>query len=237
MQWPDLFKLHKKEEKVSHENVICKNCGTKFSGYFCPNCGQSVNEYDKPFSFIFYNFLGDFFAFDTRFFKTFVTLICKPGFLTKEYFEGRRVRYAPPFRVFIFASFILFFLLQIYTNRGLTTVLDSAFSENINVVLDSVSLSLADSVLTQAAVESGVAKNENVPVQIDTETFKDIRNLRGALDKLAVVFEQNLEKETNTEKKAKWREYIRLCRSPEQAMAKILEYMSWAFFCYCLFLL
>jgi hypothetical protein len=140
------------------------------------------------------------------------------------------VRYAPPFRLFIFISFILFFLLQIYTNRGLTTVLDSAFSENNNIVLDSVSLSLADSVLTQAAVESGVIKNENVPVQIGTETFKNTGNLRGALDKLAVVFEQNLEKETHPEKKAKWREYIRLCHSPEQAVAKILEYMSWAFF-------
>lgn len=231
MQWPDLLKnFKKKEEKVSYEDAICKNCETQFNGRFCPNCGQSVNEYDKPFSFIFYNFLGDFFAFDIRFFKTFIVLIFRPGFLTKEYFDGRRVRYAPPYRLFIFVSFILFFLLQISTNRGLTKVLDTTLSSNDKIVLDSVSHTLTDSVFTKIASETGMNKNEDIPFQISSETFGHTRNLRDALNKLAVFCEQNMERETNPKEKAKWREYSRLCRSPEQAMAKILEYMSWAFF-------
>jgi len=231
MKWPEfLKKIHKQKEATPHENVTCKNCGTHFSGHFCPNCGQSVNEYNKPFSFIFYNFLGDFFAFDTRFFKTFIILIFKPGFLTKEYFDGRRVRYAPPFRLFIFVSFVLFFLLQILTNRNLTTVLDTSFAENNQLVLDSVSLALTDSVLAEAYVESSNKEDKDVPVQIGNETFRNTSNLREALNKLALFFEQKMVKATTPEKKAKWREYARLCRSPEQAVAKVLEYMSWAFF-------
>lgn len=62
MKWPSLKKNRfNKKKEVSHENVICKNCETQFSGHFCPGCGQSVKEFDKPFSFVIYNFAGDFF--------------------------------------------------------------------------------------------------------------------------------------------------------------------------------
>jgi hypothetical protein len=54
--------------------------------------------------------------------------------------------------------------------------------------------------------------------------------LSQALNKYADGLEKELETETNQEVIAKKREYIRLCRSPEQAVAKILEYISWAFF-------
>ena len=246
--WSKLKARFKPKEKQPAGEEICKNCETHFEGHYCPNCGQAVREYDKPFSFIFYNFVGDFFSFDTRFFRSLVALIVKPGFLTKEYFAGRRVRYAPPFRIYIFVSFVLFLLLQIYTNRGLTTVLDSDFNSG-KLKLDSTSLVAADSIFTQvrseldsteqAAVDSLLAKSgklninrghDDQDIKIDLETFRDTRDLRHALNQLAVSFEKQLETETDPDRKAELREYIRLCRSPESANAKILEYISWAFF-------
>jgi len=246
--WSKLKARFKRKEKQPAVEEVCKNCETHFEGHYCPNCGQAVREYDKPFSFIFYNFLGDFFSFDTRFFRSLVALVVKPGFLTKEYFDGRRVRYAPPFRIYIFVSFILFLLLQIYTNRGLTTVLDSEF-ESGKLKLDSTTLVAADSIVNLAkaeldstersAVDSLLAKSgklnintgkEDLDLKIDLETFRDTRDLRHALNKLAVSLEKQLETETDPVRKAELREYIRLCRSPESANAKILEYISWAFF-------
>jgi len=246
--WSKLKARFKRKEKQPAVEEVCKNCETHFEGHYCPNCGQAVREYDKPFSFIFYNFLGDFFSFDTRFFRSLVALVVKPGFLTKEYFDGRRVRYAPPFRIYIFVSFILFLLLQIYTNRGLTTVLDSEF-ESGKLKLDSTTLVAADSIVNLAkaeldstersAVDSLLAESgklnintgkEDLDLKIDLETFRDTRDLRHALNKLAVSLEKQLETETDPERKAELREYIRLCRAPESANAKILEYISWAFF-------
>lgn len=221
---------NKNQTETSAENVSCKNCETVFDGKYCPECGQSITDYDKPFTFIFYNFAGDIFSFDTRFFRTFGALLIKPGFLTAEYFKGRRVKYAPPFRIYIFMSFILFLLLQVYTNRGLTTVLDTDLSEKDFVALDSTSLFLADSILNDVNLRIDSTKVENLNFSIDMETFRDTRDLRNMLNRLAVTLEKNLETETDPGKKEKLREYIRLCRSPEQAMAKILEYMSWAFF-------
>jgi len=242
--WSKIKNRLKKKPPVAHENVVCKNCETTFSGNYCPNCGQSVQDYDKPFSFIFYNFLGDFFAFDTRFFRTLLALIIRPGFLTKEYFRGRRVRYAPPFRIFIFVSFVLFLLLQIYTNRGLTTVLDSEItaidSNSVNSIdsllvqmntnLDSTNKTEIDSLLAlrNSLLDSSGPDLSNIKINMDT--FRDTRDLRTRLNDLAGNLEKKLETETDPKKRMKLREYIGLCRSPENAMAKILEYISWAFF-------
>ncbi|MCH7677577.1 DUF3667 domain-containing protein, partial [candidate division KSB1 bacterium] len=38
-------------------------------------------------------FLGDYFTFDSRFFRSFIPLLRKPGHLTNEYNSGRRVSY------------------------------------------------------------------------------------------------------------------------------------------------
>ncbi|MEN8117557.1 MAG: DUF3667 domain-containing protein [Bacteroidota bacterium] len=223
------------EEQADFENVICKNCKNKFDGHFCPKCGQPVKEYDKPLSFIFFNFVGDFFAFDTRFFRTIGTLLFKPGSLTLDFFKGKRVRYAPPFRVFIFVSFILFLLLQVYTNRGLTKVLDSSLDEltKNGAVLDSGSVAALDSVVVgnYQEIRSEIGADSIDDGVVDSEIFENTRDIRQGLALIASNLEKNkLENETDPKKRAKLREAIAMLRSPEQATIKILEYMSWAFF-------
>ncbi|HKJ79206.1 MAG TPA: DUF3667 domain-containing protein, partial [Prolixibacteraceae bacterium] len=56
-------------------------------------------------------------------------LVFRPGFLTKAFFAGRRVRYAPPMHFFIFVSFTLFLLLQVFTNRSLETLMNKNISD------------------------------------------------------------------------------------------------------------
>ena len=71
-------RLRSEKSGFSNETQVCKNCETQFKGNYCPNCGQSVKEVDKPFSIIFYDFLGNIFAFDTRFYKS-LTITAKFG--------------------------------------------------------------------------------------------------------------------------------------------------------------
>jgi hypothetical protein len=49
---------------------------------------------------------------DSRIFRTLPALFLRPGFLTTEYFAGRRVRYVTPFRLYFFLSIAAFFLIQ-----------------------------------------------------------------------------------------------------------------------------
>lgn len=223
-------------------NESCKNCGTVFSGHYCPECGQSVKGVNRPFSIVFYDFLGNVFAFDTRFWKTLVNLLFRPGFLTKEFFAGRRVRYATPMRFFIFASFVLFLLLQIYTNKGLNAVMYGSFSDSNNPIqLDSASLHLADSIITSTQAEINEKRKSNalnldsvqtdsIDLKIDLGTFRNAKNLNDGLNKLALGLEKKLENETDPEKRNNLLRQISLLRSPQQAITKVLKYMSWAFF-------
>ncbi|MCE4564520.1 DUF3667 domain-containing protein [Maribellus sp. CM-23] len=221
-------KLFRAEKEKASEPVVCKNCATEFVGHYCPHCGQSVSDYDRPFSFLFFNFLGDFFAFDERFFKTTVDLMFKPGFLTKEYFEGKRIRYAPPFRVFIFTSFVLFLLLQIYTNRGLQNVLH--FDLHNQETFDTTAVAAIDSMLTLELGEQTEGDSTgSVDAILTMDSFRK-GDVQSWLETAAAQKEKELKEETDPERRKEIQDILRVLRSPEQVNARILKYMSWAFF-------
>ena len=93
--------------------VTCANCGRSFSGRFCPDCGQDLEDIRRPFAEIARDMMSDFFAFDARLWRTVVPLITRPGRLTVDYIEGRRARYVPPLRLYVFAGFLYFTIVAI----------------------------------------------------------------------------------------------------------------------------
>jgi hypothetical protein len=59
---------------------------------------------------------NDQFGIDAKFPRTMSALFFKPGLLTREYMDGRVVRYIPPFRLYLLSS-ILFFVLLSFLSR------------------------------------------------------------------------------------------------------------------------
>lgn len=92
---------------------ICKNCETKLQPEFkfCPSCGQEHKDKVVHFKQFILDFLGDYFTFDSLIIRSVRPLLFNPGFLTNEFIEGRRVRYIPPLRMFIFISIVFFLVL------------------------------------------------------------------------------------------------------------------------------
>ena len=86
----------------------CANCSTPVSGEFCGHCGQENKVYLRGFHKVLADFLGDLLNFDSRFFGSLWPLFVRPGLLTKEYLAGRRVRFIPPVRMYLFSSLIFF---------------------------------------------------------------------------------------------------------------------------------
>ncbi len=107
--------MNEESEKMN----VCKNCDTEFIGHYCPQCGQSVSDLDRPFRVLLFDIMANMWAFDTRVFKTIKSLLFKPGEMAADYAEGKRARYMPPFRLYIFVSIIFFLLLNITTTRQL----------------------------------------------------------------------------------------------------------------------
>lgn len=87
----------------------CPNCRTELIGEYCSSCGQSAKDMKRPFFALFSDVLNAIVAFDGRLALTLPALMFRPGHVTRAYLDGKRVRYVPPFRLFLLAS-ILFFL-------------------------------------------------------------------------------------------------------------------------------
>jgi hypothetical protein len=93
--------------------AACRNCGTPLLGPHCYACGQPVKGLVRHFSSIIGDFFDTVFEFDGRTPRTLWPLFARPGYLTCEYFEGRRVRYVSPLRLFFFLSIVTFFVAQL----------------------------------------------------------------------------------------------------------------------------
>ena len=95
---------------------ICLNCGTEVVGRFCHNCGQENIEPKETVWHLVSHFFEDMTHFDGKFFTSLKDLLFKPGFLSKEYVLGRRVRYLNPIRMYLFTSAIFFLIFfSLYT--------------------------------------------------------------------------------------------------------------------------
>ena len=94
------------------EQKICLNCGTSLVGRYCQQCGQENIEPRQTAWHLVTHFFSDITHFDGKFFTTVKDLFAKPGFLSREYINGRRMSYLDPIRMYIFTSaffFIVFF--------------------------------------------------------------------------------------------------------------------------------
>ena len=85
---------------------ICQNCETPTPGNFCPECGQDSREHRVALRLLVVGLWNDLFTFDNRFWHSFLILLSRPGELTRRYMSGKRARYIPPARMYLFVSII-----------------------------------------------------------------------------------------------------------------------------------
>ncbi len=107
-----------KEQPTLRPPQLCLNCGHELHGEYCSHCGQEHIEKGVPGGEMFREFLKDEFHFDFRIVRTILPMLFRPGFLTAEYVAGRRVRYSPPLRTYVFISVIMFALIAIQAKRS-----------------------------------------------------------------------------------------------------------------------
>ncbi len=111
------------------ERKLCKNCNSELVGFYCSECGQKNTEL-LSVKAIVKELANNMFSFDSRFFITLKYLIIKPGFLTKEYWAGRRTTYLPPLRMYLVLSVFYFFLHSIMDEGLLHIIIDKSPQNN-----------------------------------------------------------------------------------------------------------
>ncbi|NOT76395.1 MAG: DUF3667 domain-containing protein [Cyclobacteriaceae bacterium] len=111
----------------SLQKHICKNCGNEFVGFYCNQCGEKVIlPEDRSFRTFLNSILLAVTLADSRFIKTIWLMIKRPGELSKEFAEGRRIKYLRPLSVFFVLNLVyfLFPVIQLF-NASLRTQINS----------------------------------------------------------------------------------------------------------------
>ncbi len=99
--------------------LACLNCGDVLHGHYCSSCGQKNEDLHEPFWKLFADAFADFWHFDSKLLHTIYPLLFKPGFLTREYMAGRRVRFVHPIRLYFFLSVIFFVFYFSFSKQSL----------------------------------------------------------------------------------------------------------------------
>ncbi|MGH1387557.1 DUF3667 domain-containing protein [Kordia sp.] len=101
---------------MSAENKHCPNCKYLLTRYhnYCPNCGQKVDD-KLSMRVLFHNTVMNYFSVDARFFRSFIPLLMRPGYLAKKFVSGKRLLYLHPAQFYLFASIVFFFIFSIST--------------------------------------------------------------------------------------------------------------------------
>lgn len=99
-----------------NESPVCLNCGTRLKGQYCGHCGQRSRSRLISIWQLLREAFGDLLELDSRLWRTLVPLLRRPGQLTKDYLEGRRARYMPPFRTYLVLS-VIFFVVAFFDPR------------------------------------------------------------------------------------------------------------------------
>lgn len=91
-----------------HRAEHCLNCGTAVRANYCPNCGQETVLHVPSAGEFLHEFIGHYVALEGKLWKSLGYLLFRPGRLTREYLDGRRVRYVLPLRLYLTFSIIFF---------------------------------------------------------------------------------------------------------------------------------
>lgn len=97
--------------EIRNENV-CLNCGHIVDYTYCSYCGQENTSPNESIIHLVKHFHGHAEEYQNSMFKSLKKLMLMPGFLTKQFIEGKRRKYTHPVRMYLIISFVYFILVM-----------------------------------------------------------------------------------------------------------------------------
>ncbi|NJB36041.1 DUF3667 domain-containing protein [Croceivirga sp. JEA036] len=187
--------LQKGRYDLRYRGVNCLNCGhpLDLSDKYCPNCAQANSTKKLTLLDFVHEFFSSVINYDSKLLRTLYTMLLKPGSITRDYINGKRISYTNPFRFLLSLAFIYFLLATFGNNFEELNEMHLDDKINLNqgwnfnpnhttAWLDSVKTKALDS-LELAQVDSITQHNEAAQARLSD------------LDSLGFFLQNSLEKE------------------------------------------
>jgi hypothetical protein len=162
------------------EHPNCLNCGTELRGQYCGTCGQRARNRLISLWELLTEAFGDLFELDSRLWRTLIPLLVRPGRLTRDYLEGRRARYMPPFRMYLVLS-VVFFVVAFFDPK-----------DDLSLLFEPEAEPTAEEIARQEASAEIEAAKKAATEEKAREIVSDLEE-RGVVGKGAVVIDADVE--------------------------------------------
>ena len=117
----------------------CMSCDFPMQGLYCVQCGQKNDDYRRSIFSLIKEFITSITAIESRIWRTWSTLIFKPGKVAREYADGRRNHWSSPIRVYLAMSILLFGFMS-FTNTHLFSIdIDAKVKEGVEKPFEELS--------------------------------------------------------------------------------------------------
>ncbi|MBT8180686.1 MAG: DUF3667 domain-containing protein [Eudoraea sp.] len=151
----------------------CKNCEKTLDASFeyCPYCGQETAD-NLTIGVLFSNTIDNYISIDARFFRSFGTLMVKPGVVARRFVDGKRLKYLHPAQFYLFISVIFFFIFS-FTIRKADNKVSEAIKKGMEqeINLDSIPLKQDSLALAEA---KKVLKKSQKTIGLTDEEIREI---------------------------------------------------------------
>lgn len=174
-----------------YRGTHCLNCEQplELAEKYCSNCGQLNSTKKLAFDDFFNEFFAGIFAYDSRLRRTLKSLILRPGKISRDYIEGKRMRYANPFRFYLSASIIFFIIWSSTKEFGGITPENSPADEIENLSEEELEKLRQDLKTVPSIAASPVNVDSLITNQREnaSKTFKDFYISQEGLDSLGLA--------------------------------------------------
>ncbi|MBS1599126.1 MAG: DUF3667 domain-containing protein [Bacteroidetes bacterium] len=158
----------------------CLNCGSIVAERYCSHCGQENTEPRETVGHLVGHFFADITHFDSKLFTTIKLLLFKPGFLTTEYFAGKRTKYLNPIRMYVFISAVFFLSLFLINNHEETINEDEGNAHAMNILKQHLADSLRQSIHWPAKANvydsARIQALKDISTSLDTVAAKKLQD-------------------------------------------------------------
>lgn len=103
-------------KRIKRKSSQCLNCEHTIDNTvnYCPNCGQeNTNNYVSTKTLL-NEFFNNYLSLDSRFIRTIGPFLLKPGAVTIDFLDGKRLKYAHPIRFYLVISLFHFLFFNLY---------------------------------------------------------------------------------------------------------------------------
>ena len=160
---------------MPNPKLECSNCNQQFEAHYpyCPYCGQQAED-KLTLGVLFSNTISNYFSVDARFFKSFIPLMTKPGYLPRKFVEGKRILYIHPAQMYLFISVVFFFLFS-FISREQAQDIDQGMKkqfEKETAIVDSIQQHRLDSIAKRNLLDP--LKNNKAQIKLTDDQLKQV---------------------------------------------------------------